>query len=179
MGTKVAPSYLRFRDSHHAIAAMFAAGWTISKVSNETGFSRRRLHIMLADPAYQDLIAEKAKKHEDKIDEATDQFQELHFGSTLLAARALNERLQDNADEMPVRELLAVVKDGADRFGYSAKTVRLNVNADFAVRLDQAIDRSAKVIEGTAQHPTLPSPVRSPRELDEKPAPSFIRALGR
>lgn len=188
MAKAIAPSYLRFREAHHAIAQMFASGWTISKVSRETGYSRRRLNIMLADPAFQDLVAEKAKGNEEKLDEYADRFHELHFGSMLLAAQEINSALQESiatGERLPMRELLAIAKDGADRFGYSAKSVRVNVNADFAMRLDAAIDRSAKVIEHVA--PTSPS--TSPPEAQRSPArpqarlpkvgPSFIRALAR
>jgi len=157
---KIAPSYLRFREAHHAIARMFAAGWTISKVSRETGYSRRRLNIMLADPAFQDLIAEKAKSFDEKVEEGADLFYDDY---NKLMRRALSfvadkwDEAEDLGETPPFRELFSILKDGADRFGYSTKHVRVNVNADFAVRLDAAIDRSAKVIEARPS-PSLPLP---------------------
>ena len=192
MSQKIQPSYLRFRETHHAIARMFAGGWTISKVSRETGYSRRRLNIMLSDPAFQDLIAEKAKSLEEKIEEGADLF---HEDYNKLMRRALGyvaekwDEHEDNGETPPFRELFAILKDGAARFGYSAKHVRVNVNADFAVRLDHAIDRSAKVIEHkpleTLPVAAPPAMVSAPKETParasgfQKLAPSYLRALGR
>ena len=42
MKTVADPAFVRFRESHHAIARMFAAGWTISKVFPRDGYTRRR-----------------------------------------------------------------------------------------------------------------------------------------
>lgn len=148
MKTVADPAFVRFRESHHAIARMFAAGWTISKVSHETGYTRRRLHILLSDPSFQELIVQKAKTLEEKIDDGMDHFFEVHYGNTMMAARRLNERLAEleEADEhLPVRDYVAIIKDGADRFGYGAKSTRVNINVDFASALDRAIERSSTI----------------------------------
>lgn len=159
---KPSPSFLRFRDSHHAIAQMFAAGWTISKVSHETGMSRRRLHILLSDPSFRDLVHEYNSNHKDALEEHRDVFEGYWRGAMLLAAAEAYERVSENADEMPMRELLAMIKDGADRFGYSAKTVRVNIDASFASRLDRAIEASdkAKIVE----HQPSALPLASPKD---------------
>lgn len=164
MNQQVNPTYVRFRESHHAIARMFAAGWTISKVAHETGFTRRRLHILLGDPLFQELVVEKSKTLEERIDEGMDHFYEIHYGNTMMAARRLNERLaelEEQNEHLSVRDYLAIVKDGADRFGYGVKSTRININADFAASLDRAIERADKVKVIEAQpvvnvHPNLP-----------------------
>lgn len=143
--------FLLFREMHHAVARMFAQGATISKVSRDTGYTRRRLHILLQDPAFQELIAEYAKSLGDKIEEVQDQFAELAVSNLLRAEAQLQEKL-DIADEegelLPTKELIAIVKDRADRFGYSAKRI-VQHDTSFASRLDRAIEASdkAKVIE--------------------------------
>lgn len=205
-------SFVRFRESHHAIARMFATGMTISKVSRETGYTRRRLNILLSDPTFQELIATYAKSLEDKIEEGMDQFAEVHFGNMMFSARRLQERLaesEENGEHLPVRDYLAIIKDGADRFGYGAKSTRLNVNVDVAMAMDKAIERSSKVLEArpvpaiaSEPTPSLHTVARldEPRQIEHQAAPdpgigsgsqleapaghsrvppSFIRALGR
>lgn len=175
---KSSASFVRFRESHHAIARMFASGMTISKVSHETGYTRRRLNILLSDPTFQELIAQKAETLEEKIEDGMDHFYEVHYGNMMFSARRLQERLEEleeAGEHLPVRDYLAVIKDGADRFGYSAKTVRTNVNVDFAVALDRAIERTTKVIEAqplqvSQQHsPVLR--VEEPRPIEQRVAP--------
>ena len=172
-------SFVRFRESHHAIARMFAAGWTISKVSHETGYTRRRLNILLSDPSFQELIAQLHKSLEDKIEDGMDEFYEVHWANAMFAARRLGDRLaemEENEEHLPVRDYLAIVKDGADRFGYSAKTTRVNVNVDFATALDKAIERTSKVIEAQpAERLVAYSPPSAelvePRHIEQQEAP--------
>ena len=59
-----------------------------------------------------------------------------------------------------MRELLAIAKDRADRFGYGPKSLRVNVQVGFAEQLDRAIERSAKVKTIEAQ--PLPPKVEGP-----------------
>ena len=143
---------------------MFAAGLSISKVSNDTGYSRRRLQILLTDPTFQDLIAEMNKVVDEKLVDQHDTYAEVAVANMLRAEYAVQDRLEAEADEMPIRDLLAISKDRADRFGYSAKHVRVNVNLGFAEQLDRAISRSEKVIENVShsavqRSPALPMPL--------------------
>jgi hypothetical protein len=170
---KPSPAFVRFRETHHAVARMFATGATISKASRDTGYTRRRLHILLQDPSFQELIAEYAKTLGDKIEEAQDQFAEMAI-SNLIRAEAQLQEVLDQAEEegepRPVRELLAIVKDRADRFGYSSKRV-VQHDISFAARLDSAIERSskAKVIE---HQPLSVAPPPDP----PKKAPTMVDA---
>jgi hypothetical protein len=181
---KVSPTYLRFRESHHAIARMFAAGLTISKVAHETGYSRRRLHILLSDPTFQNLIGELAQSVDEKLDEGMDYFAERYTGAMRRAVDQIADSLEeadDAGERLPMRELLAIVKDAADRFGYSAKTVRVNVDASFAVRLENAINRTEKVIEARPvdQSSPVPSQLAEPRQLERATETASARAPAR
>src|SRR6516162_6898389 len=123
---KPSPAFVRFRESHHAVARWFASGATISKVAHDTGYTRRRLHILLQDPSFQELIAEYAKTLGEKIEEAQDQFADMAVSNLIRAEAQVQEHLdaaEENDELLPMRELLAIVKDRADRFGYSAKRV--------------------------------------------------------
>jgi hypothetical protein len=195
--SKPSPSFVQFRDSHHAVARMFAAGMTISKVAHETGYSRRRLQILLNTPAFQDLIVEYSKKQAEIIEEDEDYFTQRYGGAMRRAVDQICEALEDadeNGERLPMRELLAIVKDAADRFGYSAKRVNINIDASFATRLDRAIDRSTKIIEARPVSPLTP-PVEAPehtasphltnqadssvedKKTSQAPRPSFTKVL--
>lgn len=178
---KPSPAFVRFRETHHAVARMFASGATISKVSRDTGYTRRRLHILLQDPSFQDLIAEYAKSLGDKIEEVQDQFAEMAVSNLLRAEAQLQEKLDQSDEEgelLPTRDLLAIVKDRADRFGYSAKRV-IQHDVSFANRLDRAIEASnkAKVIEHQSPVSVVPVPPDPPamavvdaRQVETQPA---------
>ena len=66
------------------------------------------------------------------------------------AERQISDRL-DEADEtgesLPIRDLVAVSRDAADRLGLGKKSTVTNLNVDFAAKLEAAIGRSAKIIE--------------------------------
>lgn len=168
---KVSAAFLRFRESHHAIARMFAAGMTISMVAHKTGYTRRRLHLLLSDPSFQELVKEKAKSKEDKIAEVADEYDSIQISTMLMAARMLNDRVaeaEETGEGLSTRELLTIVKDTADRHGYGPKSTRLNINVDFASRLDLAIEQSDRVIEARAEG--LPQSPRAP-QLEYVPGP--------
>lgn len=178
---KPSPAFVRFKEMHHAVARMFAAGLTISKVSRDTGYTRRRLHILLQDPSFQDLIAEYAKSLGDKIDEVQDQYAEMAVSNMLRAEAQIQEKLdaaEEEGELLPMRELLAIAKDRADRFGYSAKRI-VQHDVSFANRLDRAIEASskAKVIEHQPLEVVAPVPPDTPsmrvvdaRQIETQPA---------
>ena len=163
MARELSPVYLRFREQHHAVARYFASGMTISLVARNTGYSRRRLHLLLNDPAFQELIAEYSKSLDEKIEESVDAYAELAIGNMFRAEAQIREKFELSEDEgelLPMRELLAIAKDRADRFGYGPKSLRVNVQVGFAEQLDRAIERSAKVKTIEAQ--PLPPKVEGP-----------------
>jgi len=63
---------------------------------------------------------------------------------------------EEAGETLPVRDLIAISRDAADRFGYGKKQTNVNVNADFASMLERTIDRSrkARLIEGTTNPST-------------------------
>lgn len=148
----------RFRIQHHAIAQMFAAGYTPSKIRRDTGVSQRRLALLYADPTFQELIAYYAKKTVDRMAEDIDIYSSLAIGNMISAEMQLAERLEAAAESgelLPTRELHLITSDRADRFGYSKHTVHEHTH-DFASRLARARKRSGhehemKTVEAVAQ----------------------------
>lgn len=175
----------RFRDSHHKLAWLFASGMRIKDIALAAGYSYNRVLTLSSDPAFKELIAQKREKIDDNRAEVLDDFEELIKGNMLKAERQLSDKL-DDADEaeelLPTRELIAISRDAADRLGYGKKETRLNVNIDFAAKLDRAVARSSKVIDVTpnAVRPPLMSLGASPRSpalADAEPQPIKRRAF--
>lgn len=142
----------RLRDSHHNMARLFALGLSNSEVAARTGFSLQTTCLYHNDPAIKELIEHYRGQVTDAWRESVDNYMELATQNMIKAERQISDKL-DAADEagelLPTRELIAISRDAADRFGYGKKTTNLNVNVDFAAKLEAARKRSNKVIEGT------------------------------
>jgi hypothetical protein len=144
----------RLRDSHHRVARLAAAGLRKFEIVERTGYSMTRICQLLAAPAMIDLIA----KYRDKVDAAferpQDEFFNLASTNMIRAERMIADKLEkaeEEGTEIPVKDLVLVARDAADRFGYGKKQTNVNVNADFAAELEKAIARSGKVIEVAPQ----------------------------
>lgn len=142
------PAFVKFREAHHAIARMFAKGHTVSKVAHETGYSRRRLYMLLDDPTFQELVV-----HYNNEEEADhDLYGRLQVSARNLAEMLLLERLQASTEEdgepMSAMALNKISQDRADRTGYSKHT-KQTVEHSFSDQLERAIARSnaAKLID--------------------------------
>lgn len=181
----------RYKESHHAVARMFAAGLTLKKIQQNTGYSQRRLKLLAADPTFNELITIYHKRIEEKWNENVDAYTDLAIGNLMAAERQIADKLAeaDDAGELlPTRELLAIAGDRADRFGYSKHSIHHHEH-DFAAALDKAISRSGiKTIEGSvvaaSASPMLPSPSEEPVSVPERsvekaqaPRPSFVTVL--
>ena len=147
----------KIRDSHHRIARLAAAGLRKFEIVERTGYSYNRVHALLGSPAMIELVAKYRDRVNAAFERQQDSFLELATQNMLKAERLLADRLeaQDDPDAkaIPVRDLVAISRDAADRFGYGKKSQVTNVNADFAEQLAQAIARSGKVIEPTPDQP--------------------------
>src|SRR6266705_2514035 len=52
------------------------------------------------------------------------------------------EELDERGERPPIRTMLAVNADYADRTGFGKRQTNVNINVDFAAQLDRAIKRS-------------------------------------
>lgn len=150
------PAAARFRDPHHNVARLIAAGLRLPEVAKRTGYSIGRVTMLHGDPAFQELIAYYRKLVDQTFLMATDDYFELLTSNMVKAERMIADKL-DTADfdgeTLPVRDLATISRDAADRLGYGKKQTTVNVNVDFAAQLERAIKRSGKVIESTADGP--------------------------
>ena len=159
--SRLDPVIESFRFAHHNIAMMFAVGMTVQEIVRRTGFTPRRLNILLNDPTFMELIEHYRRPHVEKLkEEIADAYTNMGtaFNGYL---RHVIQYLEDHdeADEtVPLVHAMKVVSDLGDRIGFSKHTIKTNLNVDFATALDRAIERSGKrpelkVIEGRVELP--------------------------
>lgn len=163
-----------FRDTHHRLARLVAAGLRNEEVLRITGFSIGRLNTLKADPAFQELVA----SYRDKVTDAFAQAQvEVHESANELMVRGLHHlhehfnRADDEDKLVPMASLNKLLPDLMDRFGYSKKVVNTNVNVDFAKEFERAMARQgrANVIDGAATLPLPSSPQETQPQLPSSP----------
>ena len=140
----------RFKDPHHRIARLFASGLRMADVIAKTGYSYGRVATLHADPSFQNLIAEYRSQVNDAFIAGIDEYYEVATSNMILAERQLAQKLlqsEEDDDLLPTRDLIAISRDAADRFGYGKKTTNVNLNIDFAAKLERARQRSGKQID--------------------------------
>lgn len=140
----------KIRNSHHTIARLAAAGLGTNAIAEKVGYSVSRISILLADPSMIELIARYRLEVTDSWVQSLDSYHDLCFENMVMAERQIADRLEDaesGSDPLPIRDLVSISRDAADRLGYGKKTTQTNINIDFAARLERAIATSGKVIE--------------------------------
>lgn len=140
----------RLRDSHHHIARLFAAGLDMKQVAERTGKSYFSIRTLRKSPAFQQLLAEYQALATEAWAESVDSYFEIATANMVRAELQIADRLgeaEEAGETLPVRDLLAISRDAADRFGYGKRSTQVNVNADFAALLEKAIRRSGKSLD--------------------------------
>lgn len=171
----------KLRESHHNVARLVATGLRDVKIAEQTGYTANRIAQLRASPAFQQLVSTYKAMIDGEFVEEADAYFKTAFGNMLAAERHIADHLAD-ADEMgeliPIKTALAISRDAADRFGYGKKQMNVNVNVDFAAKLEDAIRRSGKQIDlapGASPSPPV-QPAQGPSAPPlEDPAPSFRR----
>lgn len=155
----------KLRDPHHRLARFLAAGLRMGDAAEKAGYSYNRAATLVRDPSFKELI----EKYRDKVTaafvESADTYHDLLFSNMVKAERMLSEKLEAADEEgelLPTRDLIAISRDAADRTGYGKRQMNLNVNMDFAAKLEATIARSRQ-IEGRAA-PLAPQSPGSDRE---------------
>lgn len=172
---RVVPKVKAFRDTHHRMARLVAAGLRVEEILRITGYSYQRLWVLQQDPAFQELVAQYRGKVDEAFERSQDEFYATSVSNMLRAERQVEEHL-DKADEagelVPLKTLLAITSDRADRFGYGKRSIQTNVKVDVGRMMESALTRAGRstVIDGRVPSPTLPSP----READPS-SPSVSR----
>ncbi len=141
------PKVKQYRETHHRIARLVAAGLRPGDVARMAGISPNRVHQLRSDPAFEQLVAE----YKDKVDEAyvsaQDEFYNTATSNMLRAERMIEEHLdkaEDNDDPIPLRTLMGITADRADRFGYGKHATQTTEVRDFAKMMEQMAQKSGR-----------------------------------
>jgi len=129
----------RLRDRHHALARLIADGMENVEASAITGYDAARISVLRADPAFKELVAGYKKQKEAAFGE----FQDRAAMVALSALNIIQERLEDQEEEISTGQALEIVKTLADRTGHApvAKSLSVTANLDIGDRLKKASDR--------------------------------------
>lgn len=134
------------RDSHHRLARAIALGMSNAEVADVCGCSITQVSRMRGDPMMRQLVAEKRSMIDAEFAQAGDVVVEYMRSNALKAQAMLSDKIDhalDSGEFLPTRDLLGIAELGLDRTGYGKQTKNLNVNVDFAARLEAAISKSA------------------------------------
>ncbi len=177
------------RDNHHRIARAIASGLSNVDVAATCGISVNRVSTLKSDPSMVELIAHyRAVLTSEWAQQDT--VVEFLRSNALKAQAMLSDKLDEAAEKgeyLPTRDLLGIAELGLDRTGYGKVNKNLNVNVDFAAKLEAARTRAdrvreARTIEGEVARP-VPTPPRSepraervaPQRVSPPLAPVFRR----
>lgn len=154
------PVVLRLRDTHHMVARLFASGLRPWQVAEKTGYSLARVSTLSGDPAFKELVASYRDSVNEEWRQSVDEYFESAIAVRTTSLRLIRDKLEEaEPGDIPLNQLVAIHADTADRTGYPKRKESINLNIDFAERLDRAVKRSsqAKVIEHSS--PELGHPV--------------------
>lgn len=174
-----------FRHHHHRIARMAAMGLRPHEIQAQAGISAQRWFQLQGDPAFQELVSQYRNKVDEGFADAAAELYSAVAANTLNAELLVSERLElalDGEADIPLKTLLAISRDGADRIGLPKQKVtqNTNVNLDFAAMLEAAAKRSGRsnVIDAVpnaraVSGPKALLPSSSP-SAHSKPAPAQV-----
>ena len=160
-------------DKHHRIARAVAAGLSNIDVAAICGITANRVAILKVDRTFIELSAHYRGIVTADFVAATDSYLEVLLANKLKAEVMLGDKLDaaiDGDEFLPTRDLMAIARDAADRTGHGKVQTNMNVNVDFASKLEAARRRSA-----TARGPTSPS---APPLAPEHASPAASLTLG-
>lgn len=141
------PKVQQYRDVHHRVARLVAAGLRDGDIARMTGYSPNRVNQFKADPAFMQLVSEYRGKVDEAYVNSQDEFYNTSTSNMLRAERMIEEHLdkaEDEGDLIPIKTLLQVTADRADRFGYGKHQTQTTEVKDFAKMMEQLASKSGK-----------------------------------
>lgn len=161
-----------FRDSHHRLARLIASGARMADVVAQSGYSHVRINTLMPDPAFQNLIQHYREMVNEAFVESVDAYHELATSNMLKAERMLADKLDQASEDdtlLPTRDLIAISRDAADRFGYGKRQTNLNVNMDFAAMLEKRLAKRLGAPPPAPAVPALPASGHAVVETERAP----------
>lgn len=133
-----APQIKEFRERHHALARHIAEGKKPGEAALLCRYSQSRMSVLLADPAFRELVAHYQVMVNEKFVDFQEKLSELALDGALI----LQSRMEDKPEDMSDALLLQIVQVGADRTGHGPSSkIKINVKVGIADRLRGARDR--------------------------------------
>lgn len=145
----------RIRNVHHLVARLAASGLSNREISESVGYSQARLSVILSSPAMVELCAQYRNMDNESWLKGRDHFYDTMSELGTRSARIILDNYdaaEESGEVIPVRTALSVLEFASDRTGYHKKQTNVNVNVDFAARLEDAIKRSR---QATIEHQQL------------------------
>jgi hypothetical protein len=147
----------RIRDVHHTIAYYFALDMSNVDIAERLGMSIMRISQLRHTPAVIELTDQfRAHRHAARL-EHIDEFERTAIANKRKAERVLEHFVDHALDavmdtdrpvDLPTARFIDRLSTSRmDRFGYGKTSTNVNVNVDFAKKLEAAISRSRKVID--------------------------------
>ena len=127
-------------ERHHRLARLLAAGTKPGEAGIICGYEAARVSNLQTSPAFKELIAFYADVKDREFASTFEQLAGLAHDATM----KLREKLESDEEELTIGQLLEIGKFAADRAGLgpSSTTKQVNVNINFAARLDEARRRA-------------------------------------
>ena len=151
-------------DKHHRIARACAAGLSNNDVAAICGITATRVSMLKQDPAFTELCAHYRGMVTADYIQSADSYLEVLLANKLKAEVMLGDKLDaaiDGDEVLPTRDLMAISRDAADRTGHGKVQTNMNVNVDFAAKLEAARKRSAgaRTVTGPSLAPETSQPL--------------------
>lgn len=172
------------RDNHHRIARCVASGMANGETAQFCGISYQRVSQLRQDPSFIELVAHyRALVTAEWVATAEPVLDFLSSIRTKSLAM-IEDKIDAAAAEgefLPSRDLATFAELGLDRTGYGKVNKNLNINVDFAARLEDARKRSDRAREVRSIEASPPPASQasgaedSTRSSDPRPASPFRR----
>lgn len=133
-----APQIVQLRERHHALARLIAEGKKPGEAAILCRYSQSRMSVLLADPAFRELVAHYAELVNEEFVDFQGKLAELALDAALI----LQSRMEDKPDELSDALVLQIIQVGADRTGHGpSQKVEHNHKIGLADRLNSARSR--------------------------------------
>lgn len=139
----------KIRAHHHLVAQLYAKGLKPTEIAPIVNRTSATVRNWLDSPASQELVAQYTGEIGERVSSEMEYRIALRRKAGTMAMEKLVEMLE--ADEIESeKSLLAIAADSDDRTGLGRQETKVNLNMDLGARLDRAIERREKLIEGRA-----------------------------
>jgi hypothetical protein len=162
----IKPSHIaRLSERHHALARCLASGLSVADACAITGYTQSRVSILKGDPSFEELISFYTRTNGEAVRDLTAKMTAVAHD----AVGIIQERLEDQPDEIPLDSLLDIAKFSSDRTGHGpqSRQQHLHVHMNLADRLKTARERVGALpaaegpgllVEGTLAPTSEPAP---------------------